>query len=123
MATRRVERPGKSKVCNAPNVWRAEEFFTLHILSGQTAEECRDQNFICCGQDPSVDTHYAYGPNCTDLTQLPFLMHYIYLYHQKFRPHLLRGMNTTFFLWLTAGLHFLHRLIPTYQRSSRNTFR
>ena len=111
-----------SKVCNAPNVWQAEEFFTLHILSGQTAEECRDQNFICCGQDPSVDTHYAYGPNCTDLTQLPFLMHYIYLYHQKFRPHLLRGMHTTFFLWLTAGLHFLHRLIPTYQRSSRNTF-
>ena len=123
MATRRVERPGMSKVCNAPNVWQAEEFFTLHILSGQTAEECRDQNFICCGQDPSVDTHYAYGPNCTDLTQLPFLMHYIYLYHQKFRPHLLRGMHTTFFLWLTAGLHFLHRLIQTYQRSSRNTFR
>ena len=86
-----------SKVCNAPNVWQAEEFFTLHILSGQTAEECGDQNFICCGQDPSVDTHYAYGPNCTDLTQLPFLMHYIYLYHQKFRPHLLMGNAHDFF--------------------------
>ena len=97
MATRRVERPGISKVCNAPNVWQAEEFFTLHILSGQTAEECRDQNFICCGQDPSVDTHYAYGPNCTDLTQLPFLMHYIYLYHQKFCPHLLMGNAHDFF--------------------------
>ena len=112
-----------SKVCNAPNVWQAEEFFTLHILSGQTAEECRDQNFICCGQDPSVDTHYAYGPNCTDLTQLPFLMHYIYCIIRNSALTCSWGMRTTFFLWLTAGLHFLHRLIPTYQRSSSNTFR
>ena len=126
-----VEGPGMSKVCNAPrlfliyctaNLRQAEEFFTLRILSGQSTEECRDQNFICCGQDPSADTHCAYGPNWTDLTQLPFLKHYIYLYHQKFRPQLLMGMRKTFYFWLRAGLHFLHRLIPTYQRSSRNTF-
>ena len=91
--------------CTA-NLRQAEEFFTLRILSSQSPEECRDQNFICCGQDPSVDTHYAYRPNWTDLTQLPFLTHYIYLYHQKFRPQLLMGNAQDFLFLAKSGTPF-----------------
>ena len=87
--------------CTA-NLRQAEEFFTLRILFGQSTEECRNQNFICCGQDPFVDTHYAYGPNWTDLMQLPFLTHYIYLNHQKFHPQLLIG-NAQDFLFLSKS--------------------
>ena len=91
--------------CTA-NLRQAEEFFTLRILSGQSAEECRDQNFICCGQDPSVDTHYTDGPNWTDVMQLPFLTHYIYLYHQKFRPQLLMGNAQDFLFLANSGTPF-----------------
>ena len=91
--------------CTA-NLRQAKEFFTIRILSGQSAEECRDQNFICHGQDPSVDTHYAYGPNWTDLTQLPFLTHYIYLYHQKFCPQLLMGNAQDFLFQGKSGTIF-----------------
>ena len=113
-------------IYSAANLWRAEEFFTLHILSGQSTKESRDQNFICC------DTHYAYGPNRIDLPKLSFLTKLSWpnnpfwrtIYICTIRNSALScswGMRKTFYFWLRAGLHFLH-LIPTYQHSSRNTF-
>ena len=87
------------------NPGRVKEFVTLHLYSGQSTEECRDQNFICSGQDGSVvllegdyKTKYAYSPSRTDLTALPFLTYYIELYRQKLRPQLLMGNAHELFL-------------------------
>ena len=81
-----------------------KEFFTLRLYAGQSTEECRNKNFICCGQDGSVvllegdyKTKYAYGPSRTNLTALPFLTYYIELYRQKFMSQLLMGNPHDFF--------------------------
>ena len=75
----------------AANPGRVKEFVTLRLYAGQSTEECRDQNFICFGQDGSVvllegdyKTKYAYGPSRTK-------------YRQKFRPQLLMGNAHDFF--------------------------
>ena len=87
------------------NPGRIKEFVTFHLYSGQSTEECCDQNFICSGQDGSVvllegdyKTKYAYSPSRTDLTAPPFLTYYIELYRQKFRPQLLMGNALELFL-------------------------
>ena len=97
----------------AANPGRVKEFVTLRLYAGQSTEECRDQNFICFGQDGSVvllegdyKTKYAYGPSRTDLTQLPFLTYYIELYRQKFRPQLLMGNAHDFFFVAKNGAPF-----------------
>ena len=88
----------------AANPGRVKEFFTLRPYAGQSTEECRDQKFICFGQDSSVvliegdyKTKYAYGATRTDLTALPSLTYYIELYQQKFKPQLLMGNAHDFF--------------------------
>ena len=107
-----------------------KEFFTLCLYARQSTEECRDQNFICFGQDGSLvlvegdyKSKYAYGPSRTNLTALPLLTYCIELYRQKFWPQLLVGMCTTFSLRPRTELPFRQPLIPsTSLRSSRNTF-
>ena len=88
----------------AANPGRVKEFFTLRLYARQSTKECRDQNFICFGQDGSVvllegdyKSKYAYGPSRTDLMALPLLTYCIELYRQKFRPQLLVGNVHDFF--------------------------
>lgn len=98
--------------CSA-NPGRVKEYVTLRIYSGQSPEECQDQNFICFNEDDSVvllennyKTKTTYGPNRTELTELPFLVYYLKLYCQKFRPKLLLGNTHDFFFVNQKGLPF-----------------
>ena len=88
----------------AANPGRVKEYVTLRIYKDQSAEQSKDQNFICFNEDGSVillednyKTRSIYGPNRTDLTALTFLTYYLQLYRTKLRPLLLSGKEHDYF--------------------------
>ena len=88
----------------AANPGCVKEYVTLRIYKDQSAEQSKDQNFICFNEDGSVillednyKTRSTYGPNRTDLTALTFLTYYLQLYRTKLRPVLLCGKEHDYF--------------------------
>ena len=107
--------------CSA-NPGRVKEYVTLRLSSGQSPEQCRDQNFICFNdQDDTVvllegdyKTKSTYGPNYTSLTELPFLTYYLKLYRQTFRPKLLMGKTHDYFFVNQKGSPFTEASYSNY---------
>lgn len=97
----------------AANPGRAKEYVTLRIFKDQTADQSKNQNFICFNEDGSVvlfeddyKTRSTYGPNRTDLTPLTFLTYYLKLYWSKLRPLLLCGKEHDYFFVNQRGEPF-----------------
>ena len=94
----------------AANPGRVKEYVTLRIYKDQSAEQSKNQNFICFNEDGSVilfeddyKTQGTYGPNHTDLTPLTFLTYYLQLYCSKLRSLLLCGKEHDYFYVNTRG--------------------
>ena len=97
----------------AANPGRAKEYVTLRIYKDQTADQSKNQNFICFNEDGSVvlfeddyKTRSTYGPNRTYLTPLTFLTYYLKLYWSKLRPLLLCGKEHDYFFVNQRGEPF-----------------
>ena len=105
----------------AANPGRAKEYVSLRIYKNQTADQSKNQNFICFNEDGSVvlfeddyKTRPTYGPNRTDLTPLTFLTYYLKLYCSKLRPLLLCGKEHDLFFVNQRGDPFSQASFGNY---------
>ena len=106
--------------CSA-NPGRSKEYITLRIHAGQSMDDCKNQNFICFGENEGVflmedayKTRPSYGTNRTDLTPLTFLTYYLILYRTKMRPLLLNGKEHDFFFVNGRGDPFTQNSYSSY---------
>ena len=106
--------------CSA-NPGRSKEYITLRIHAGQSSDDCKNQNFICFGENESVflledayKTRPSYGTNKTDLTPLTFLTYYLRLYRSKMRPLLLNSKEHDFFFVNRRGDPFTQYSYSSY---------